>query len=74
MHHEGNRQLQQRFGSPTWRTDCSSHTSTEFSDYDKNFIESSPFFFSATADAEGRPDCHLKADNPDLSKWLDCSS
>jgi predicted pyridoxine 5'-phosphate oxidase superfamily flavin-nucleotide-binding protein len=35
-----------------------------FTDSDKEFIETSPFFFMATADAEGRPDCSFKGGAP----------
>jgi hypothetical protein len=61
MYHEGNRELQGQFGSTRladrlverlWRD--------RFKDEDKAFIESVGFFFLATADAEGRPDCSFK--------------
>ena len=69
MYHEGNRQLQQRFGSTDLADRLLEVTHhTEFSDYDKNFIESSPFFFLATADAEGRPDCSFKGGQPGFVK------
>ena len=35
-----------------------------FSDGDRAFIESAAFFFLATADAEGRPDCSFKGGAP----------
>jgi predicted pyridoxine 5'-phosphate oxidase superfamily flavin-nucleotide-binding protein len=35
-----------------------------FTDSDKELVESSPFFFMATADAEGRPDCSFKGGAP----------
>jgi len=37
---------------------------TAFTESDKAFIESLPFFFLATADAEGRPDCSFKGGAP----------
>ena len=61
MYHDGNRELQTRFGSRAladrlverlWRD--------RFKDEDKTFIESVGFFFLATADASGRPDCSFK--------------
>jgi hypothetical protein len=61
MYHDGNRDLQDRFGSRPladrlverlWRD--------RFKDDDKAFIESQGFFFLATADSEGRPDCSFK--------------
>ena len=39
-------------------------TRTAFTDDDKAFIESAAFFFIATADAQGRPDCSFKAGMP----------
>src|SRR5437879_12765130 len=36
----------------------------EFSADDKQFIESLPYFFLATADARGRPDCSFKGGAP----------
>jgi predicted pyridoxine 5'-phosphate oxidase superfamily flavin-nucleotide-binding protein len=36
----------------------------QFTDDDKAFIESVGFFFLATADAEGRPDCSFKGGPP----------
>ncbi|MDX2204696.1 MAG: pyridoxamine 5'-phosphate oxidase family protein [Hyphomicrobiaceae bacterium] len=61
MYHDANRGLQDRFGSTQladrlverlWRD--------RFKDEDKAFIESVGFFFLATADAQGRPDCSFK--------------
>lgn len=65
MYHEGNRVLQDRFGSTKladrlverlWRD--------RFKDEDRAFIESVAFFFLATADADGRPDCSFKGGPP----------
>jgi predicted pyridoxine 5'-phosphate oxidase superfamily flavin-nucleotide-binding protein len=65
MYHDGNRALQGQFGSTQladrlverlWRA--------QFTDDDKAFIESVGFFFLATADAEGRPDCSFKGGPP----------
>ena len=61
MYHEGNRQLQTEFGSRPladrlverlWRN--------KFKDEDKAYIESASFFFLATADPQGSPDCSFK--------------
>ncbi len=61
MYHEGNRELQDRFGSTQladrlverlWRN--------RFKDDDKAFIESVSFFFLATATVSGHPDCSFK--------------
>ncbi len=65
MYHAGNRELQDQFGSTRladrlveklWRN--------RFRDEDKAFIEGAGFFFLATADAEGRPDCSFKGGPP----------
>ena len=56
MYHEGNRRLQDRFDSRRISDRLEEKlTHTEFSDDDKEFIERAPYFFLATADAEGRP-------------------
>jgi hypothetical protein len=69
MYHDGNRDLQDRFGSRAladrlverlWRN--------RFKDEDKAFIESAGFFFLATADAEGHPDCSFKGGPPGFVK------
>jgi uncharacterized protein len=65
MYHEGNRALQDAFGSraladrldETLRRD-------RFTDGDAEFIGSLGFFFLATADAAGRPDCSFKGGPP----------
>lgn len=65
MYHDGNRELQERFGSTQladrlverlWRD--------RFTDEDKAFIQGVGFFFVATADGEGRPDCSFKGGPP----------
>jgi uncharacterized protein len=61
MYHSGNRDLQDQFGSRAladrladklWRD--------RFKESDKAFIESVGFFFLATANHEGEPDCSFK--------------
>jgi predicted pyridoxine 5'-phosphate oxidase superfamily flavin-nucleotide-binding protein len=61
MYHQGNRQLQDEFGSRALADRLESLARTAFSEEDKAFIESVGFFFLATADAGGRPDCSFKA-------------
>jgi predicted pyridoxine 5'-phosphate oxidase superfamily flavin-nucleotide-binding protein len=41
-----------------------------FNDADKAFVEESPFFFLATADAQGRPDCSFKGGLPGFVRIL----
>ncbi len=65
MYHDGNRQLQDAF-------DCrrisdrleEKLTRRAFTADDKAFIESAIYFFVATADADGRPDCSFKGGAP----------
>src|SRR5665811_657713 len=65
MYHDGNRQLQDRFDSRRISDRLEEKlTRTAFSADDKAFIESMPYFFLATADAEGRPDCSFKGGMP----------
>ncbi len=69
MYHAGNRELQDQFGSralaerlvdKTWRD--------RFKDSDKAFIESVGFFFLATANRQGEPDCSFKGGAPGFVK------
>jgi len=65
MYHDGNRQLQDRFDSRRISDRLEEKlTRTGFTPEDKAFIESMPYFFLATADAEGRPDCSFKGGPP----------
>jgi len=61
MYHEGNRRLQDQFESRPIADRLEERlTRTALSDEDKEFVESAIYFFLATADAEGRPDCSFK--------------
>ena len=65
LYHDGNRQLQDQFGSRELADRLEEKLArTEFTPDDKAFIESLPYFFLATADAEGRPDCSFKGGMP----------
>jgi uncharacterized protein len=71
MYHDGNRELQDRFGSRALADRlveklCRGH----FKDEDKAFIESCGFFFLATADSQGNPDCSFKAGPPGFARVL----
>jgi uncharacterized protein len=71
MYHEGNRELQARFGSAALADRLLEKTHrTAFTDADKTFIESLPFFFLATADVHGQPDCSFKGGAPGFVKVL----
>ncbi|MGZ8363208.1 MAG: pyridoxamine 5'-phosphate oxidase family protein [Caulobacteraceae bacterium] len=61
MYHEGNRALQDRFGSRALADRLEERLRRDrFTDSDAAFVAASPFFFLATADGEGRPDCSFK--------------
>ena len=65
LYHAGNRRLQDDFGSRPLADRLEKVTFREtFSDGDRAFIEGAGFFFLATADAEGRPDCSFKGGLP----------
>lgn len=71
MYHDGNRELQDRFESRALADRLVEQLGRKrFSDSDKEFIESSPFFFVATADAQGRPDCSFKGGIPGFVRVL----
>ena len=64
MYHEGNRRLQDQFYSRRISDRLEKFARTEFTAEDRAFIESASYFFLATADAEGRPDCSFKGGMP----------
>ena len=65
MYHQGQRDLQDRAGSRALADRLDETLRRErFNDADKAFVEESPFFFLATADADGRPDCSFKGGLP----------
>ena len=65
MFHDGNRRLQDQFDSRRISDRLEEKlTRTQFSADDKAFIESAIYFFIATADARGRPDCSFKGGMP----------
>jgi len=65
MYHDGNRRLQDQFDSRRISDQLEEKlTRAQFTPNDKTFIESVPYFFLATADAERRPDCSYKGGPP----------
>lgn len=64
LFHNGNRQLQDQFDSRRIADRLESFARNAFTADDKAFIESLPYCFLATADAEGRPDCSFKGGSP----------
>jgi hypothetical protein len=65
MYHQGQRELQDRFGSRALADRLDETLRRErFNEADAAFVAESAFFFLATADAEGRPDCSFKGGLP----------
>jgi hypothetical protein len=65
MYHEGSRRLQDEFDSRRISDRLEEKlTRTQFTADDKAYIEQAQYFFLATADAEGRPDCSFKGGVP----------
>ena len=65
MYHDGNRRLQDQFDSRRISDRLEEKlTRTAFTADDRAFIESAIYFFIATADADGRPDCSFKGGAP----------
>jgi predicted pyridoxine 5'-phosphate oxidase superfamily flavin-nucleotide-binding protein len=60
FYHEGARALQDRFESRRIADRLEAMKRTVFTEDDKAFVESAIYFFLATADGEGRPDCSFK--------------
>jgi predicted pyridoxine 5'-phosphate oxidase superfamily flavin-nucleotide-binding protein len=71
MYHQGSRELQDRFASRALADRLDERLRREtFNDADKAFVEESPFFFLATADADGQPDCSFKGGLPGFARIL----
>ena len=65
MYHGGNRRLQDQFNSRRISDRLEEKlTHSQFTEGDKTIVESAAYFFLATADAEGRPDCSFKGGLP----------
>ncbi len=70
---EGSRRLQDAFDSRRISDRLGAFTRTAFTDSDKAFIESAIYFFIATADADGRPDCSFKGGPPGFVRVTEAS-
>ncbi len=68
MYHDGNRQLQDAFGSRALADRLAELRRSQFTDDDAAFIASQGFFFLATADAQGHPDCSFKGGPPSFAQ------
>ena len=65
LYHDGNRALQDEFGSRPLADRLEEKlTRTMFTADDRAQIEACIYFFIATADADGRPDCSFKGGAP----------
>ena len=65
MYHDGNRTLQDEFGSRALADRLQERLRRDrFNDDDAAFIAGVGFFFLATADAQGAPDCSFKGGPP----------
>jgi predicted pyridoxine 5'-phosphate oxidase superfamily flavin-nucleotide-binding protein len=65
QYHKAQRELQDAFGSRALADRLEEKLGRDrFNDDDAAFVASLPFFFVATADAEGRPDCSFKGGPP----------
>lgn len=65
MFHDGNRRLQDQFDSRRIADRLVERlTHDEFTEQDRAFIEGAMFFFLATSDDRGRPDCSFKGGAP----------
>lgn len=72
MYHEGMRYFQDRLGTRRLadRLEQVRH-GTVIDDYQKRFIERSAFFFLATTDTDGWPDCSYKGGEPGFVRVVD---
>ena len=69
MFHNGNRDLQDLFGSRALADRLVERLRhSEFTEDDKAFVESLEFFFLATSDPIGRPDCSFKGGAPGFAR------
>ncbi|HEX3367554.1 pyridoxamine 5'-phosphate oxidase family protein [Phenylobacterium sp.] len=69
MYHDGNRALQDAFGSRALADRLEEKLRRDrFTEDDATFISSLGFFFLATADAQGRPDCSFKGGAPGFAR------
>lgn len=61
LYHDGNRRLQDQFDTRRLADRMEEKiVRVVFTDNDRSFVESAIYFFLATADAAGRPDCSFK--------------
>ena len=74
MFHDGNRRLQDEFDSRRIADRLVEKlTHTEFTASDRAFIKGAMFFFLATSDDRGQPDCSFKGGTPGFVKVIGAS-
>jgi predicted pyridoxine 5'-phosphate oxidase superfamily flavin-nucleotide-binding protein len=72
MYHPGSRDLQDAFGTRRLADRMEERIRrAAFTEEDAAFIASCRFFFLATADAQGRPDCSFKGGDPGFVRVLE---
>lgn len=70
-YHQGNRDLQDDFGSRALADRLADRLGrVSFNETDTAFIAAQSFFFLATADADGRPDCSFKGGAPGFARVM----
>jgi len=75
IYNQGSRTLQDQFDSRRIADRLEQRTvHATFSNEDRAFIERSPMFFLATADAEGHPDCSYKGGMPGFVRVVNSST
>jgi predicted pyridoxine 5'-phosphate oxidase superfamily flavin-nucleotide-binding protein len=75
MYNSGSRKIQDQFDSKRIADRLEQRTvHSTFTDNDRTFIERSPMFFLATADAEGHPDCSYKGGMPGFVRVLNSNT
>jgi len=71
LYHQGSRKLQDAFASRALADRLAEKLGRDrFVEADATFIAAQPFFFLATADVEGRPDCSFKGGAPGFTRVL----
>lgn len=63
-YHSGNRRLQAEFGSQALADRLAERSRAAFTPDDASFLESAQYFFLASADEDGQPDCSFKGGPP----------
>ncbi|TFW05971.1 pyridoxamine 5'-phosphate oxidase family protein [Oxalobacteraceae bacterium OM1] len=72
FYHQGSRQVQEQFGTCSLADRVLKNlVRDKLNDDDRAFIESRSFFFLATADADGCPDCSYKGGSPGFVRVVD---